>query len=148
MLETAYTLCFCITALFSRPLFGYCHNVSSLCLSLCLSVTWVYCDKMAEAKIAQFSLKTSCSVSEFFVWEVWWRNSTGSPHSWSWGWGLRYGVVINYIFHVYDTVSRKWKGHNCSLIGNHIWTFNWHQINDLEWPWTVEMSMQSLMTKN
>jgi len=33
---------------------GYCHNMSSV---VCLSVTQVYCDKTAEVKIIQFSLK-------------------------------------------------------------------------------------------
>jgi len=36
--------------------FGYCYNMSSV---YHLSVTRVYCDKMAEARIMQFSLKCS-----------------------------------------------------------------------------------------
>jgi len=37
--------------------FGCCHNMSSVVV--CLSVTRVYCDKTAEARIMQFSLKCS-----------------------------------------------------------------------------------------
>ena len=38
--------------------FGYCQNMSSV---VCLSVTRVYCDKMAVVRIMQFSLNvTQC----------------------------------------------------------------------------------------
>jgi len=43
--------------------FGYCHSMSSvvchLSVVICLSVTRVYCDNTAEARIMQFSVKCS-----------------------------------------------------------------------------------------
>ena len=39
--------------------FRYCHKMWSVSLSVFLSVRQVYCDKMAEARIMQFSLNVA-----------------------------------------------------------------------------------------
>ena len=49
--------------------FGYCHSIVSVVvvvvIIICLSVTFVYCDKTTEARIMQFSLKDSTMTQLF-----------------------------------------------------------------------------------
>ena len=98
-----------------------------VCLSVCLSVTRVYCDKMAAVRIMQFSLKCSpmpCLPSLMTKFEV-------DPSIW----GLKVGWGC---FRLRDAVSRK----RCEielrwqlLITNrksYIWAFD---CNKSWWPW-------------
>jgi len=57
--------------------FCYCHKMLSV---VSLSVMRVYCDKTAEVRIMQFSLKCS-PMPELFAYQVWWRNLRGFPRS-------------------------------------------------------------------
>jgi len=71
--------------------FPYSHRMLSVVV--CLSVTWVYCDKTAEARIMQFSLKCS-PVPELFAFQVWLQNSKRAPLIRGSNWD---GVVMNFV---------------------------------------------------
>jgi len=40
-----------------------------------------------------------------------------------------------YNWHYLRNHARLWHSYNETLIGNHTWSIEWHQYDDLEWRW-------------